>query len=239
MQETVEIDNGLSEKQLAGLELLRADFEPADIGRLPKPTKEQTEEKNRALKNKDWGALVRCKECTGYHVKGVVHLDYVGHAATTKRLLDVDPEWNWEPLAVDEFGLPKLTLDGLLWIRLNILGMSRLGVGDASGKSGGDAIKECIGDAIRNGAMRFGVALELWHKGEFATNYEESDQEEKESKTENKKPELLATNVPRWNEAIAAYLRDGNLDNVLPHVNISDENQALIKKQANEKIGDA
>jgi len=232
MQEEIEVPVGLSEKQLAGLLALRADFETADIGRLPKPTRPQTQ----AVKDKKWNECIRCKECGGFHHKDVVHLDYVGHAATTKRLLDVDPEWNWEPLALDEFGLPKLTHDGLLWIRLTILGMTRLGVGDASGKSGGDAIKECIGDAIRNAAMRFGVALELWHKGEFASNDEESEQGDNVSEAESKKVELLPTNVKRWDEAIAAYLRDGNLDKVLPHVYVSDENQALIKKQANKKI---
>jgi hypothetical protein len=30
-----------------------------------------------------------------------------------------------------------------------------------------DAVKELIGDAIRNGAMRFGVAGGLWSKGEW------------------------------------------------------------------------
>ena len=34
-------------------------------------------------------------------------------------------------------------------------------------KSGGDAMKEIIGDALRNAAMRFGAALDLWHKGEL------------------------------------------------------------------------
>lgn len=38
--------------------------------------------------------------------KGGVMLDYVGHAALTARLLDVDPEWSWEPCALDELGLP-------------------------------------------------------------------------------------------------------------------------------------
>jgi len=231
MQEEIEVPVGLSEKQIAGLSALRADFEPADIGRLPKPTRAQTQ----AFKDKKWDVCIRCKECGGYHHKDVVHLDYVGHAATTKRLLDVDPEWNWEPLAFDEFGLPKLTEDNLLWIRLSILGMTRLGVGDASGKSGGDAIKECIGDAIRNAAMRFGVALELWHKGEFASNDEESEQGDEESKAE-KKPELLPENKKVWARAIEAYSRDGNLDEVIKYMSISDENQALIKKQVNKKI---
>ncbi|RIH58094.1 hypothetical protein D3C59_37375 [Streptomyces sp. SHP22-7] len=41
-------------------------------------------------------------------------------------------------------------------------GMTRLGYGHAGDKTGGDAIKEIIGDAIRNAGMRFGMALDLW-----------------------------------------------------------------------------
>jgi hypothetical protein len=56
---------------------------------------------------------------------------------------------------------------GGLWIKLTVCGMTRIGFGDAPKKIGGDATKECIGDAIRNAAMRFGAALDLWHKGEL------------------------------------------------------------------------
>jgi hypothetical protein len=98
--------------------------------------------------------------------KGGVLLDYVGHAALTDRLLDADPEWNWEPLAVED-GLPKLDEAGGLWIRLTVCGLTRLGYGHAGGKTGGDAVKELIGDALRNAAMRFGAALDLWHKGDL------------------------------------------------------------------------
>lgn len=85
-------------------------------------------------------------------------LDYVGHAAVTDRLLEVDPGWHWEPLAYTAEGLPALDKAGNLWIRLTVGGMTRLGVGD------GKNAKEQIGDAIRNAAMRFGVALDLWSK---------------------------------------------------------------------------
>ena len=60
-------------------------------------------------------------------------------------------------LALDEHGLPAYQ-GGNLWIKLTICGTTRLGVGD------GKSLKECIGDAIRNAAMRFGVALDLWAK---------------------------------------------------------------------------
>ena len=92
--------------------------------------------------------------------KGGVQLDYVGHAVTTDRLLSVDPEWTWEPVAFDEQGLPAFQGRDL-WIKLTVCGVTRYGVGDGASK------KEAIGDAIRNAAMRFGVALDLWSKEEL------------------------------------------------------------------------
>lgn len=102
-----------------------------------------------------------------YLPKGGTRLAYVGHAALTNRLLDTDQEWSWEPLALDDRGLPAIDEDGGLWIRLTVCGVTRLGYGDAGQKKGGDAMKERIGDALRNAAMRFGAALDLWHKGEL------------------------------------------------------------------------
>jgi len=96
-----------------------------------------------------------------------VLLDFVGHAALTHRLLDADSEWNWEPLAMSEQGLPLRDEEGGLWIRLTVCGVTRLGYGHAGGTKGGDAVKELIGDALRNAAMRFGAALDLWHKGDL------------------------------------------------------------------------
>ena len=93
--------------------------------------------------------------------KGGVDLDYVGHAAVTDRLLNVDPEWDWEPLGVTPEGLPALDKEGNLWIRLTVCGVTRIGVGD------GATMKIRVGDALRNAAMRFGVALYLWTKDEL------------------------------------------------------------------------
>ena len=62
-------------------------------------------------------------------------------------------------------GFPVLDPAGGMWIKLTVCGVTRLGYGHAGDKEGGDAIKEIIGDALRNAAMRFGAALELWHKG--------------------------------------------------------------------------
>ena len=102
-----------------------------------------------------------------YLPKGGAKLAYVGHAALTDRLLDADPAWAWEPLAMAPNGLPVMDELGGMWIRLTVCGVTRLGYGHAGSKTGGDAIKEVIGDALRNAAMRFGAALDLWHKGEL------------------------------------------------------------------------
>lgn len=147
---------------------LREPFPANLISKLPKPTKKQTEEVRA-----NYQAGIRCEICGGWHHPNVVHLDYVGHAALTDRLLDVDPCWNWEPLAE---GVPVLDTCGGMWIKLTVCGLSRLGYGHATGKQGGDAIKEVIGDAIRNAAMRFGAALDLWHKGDLHAHHEDDSE---------------------------------------------------------------
>jgi hypothetical protein len=140
--------------QLERLGKLRAPFADGEISTLPKPY------------DKD-SPKGYCKECGKRHGLPAVHLEYVGHAALTARLLDVDLTWTWEPLAVDERGLPAFDKLGGLWIKLTVCGHTRLGYGDAQGKTGPNAVKEAIGDALRNAAMRFGAALDLWHKGDL------------------------------------------------------------------------
>jgi hypothetical protein len=140
----------MSEEQARAL---RAPFPENAIGKLPKPYKKESPKGN-------------CGECGGYHGLPAVHLDYVGHAAATDRLLQVDPTWTWEPFALTPEGLPALDQDGNLWIRLTVAGVTRPGVGD------GASMKERIGDAIRNSAMRFGVALDLWAKEDIAEQEE-------------------------------------------------------------------
>lgn len=145
--------------QIDGLKKLREPFAAHQISKLPKPFKKDSPKGN-------------CQECGGYHGLPAMHLDYVGHAALTDRLLDTDPAWAWEPVALGEDGLPKLDANGGLWIRLTVCGVTRLGYGDADGKTGPAAMKERIGDALRNAAMRFGAALDLWHKGDLHADEE-------------------------------------------------------------------
>lgn len=139
----------------AGLAKLREPFAENQINQLPKPYKAESPKG-------------RCAECGGWHGLPAAHLDYVGHAALTDRLLDADPEWTWEFVATEPTtGMPVFDQNGGLWIRLTVCGVTRLGYGDAQGKKGGNAVKEAIGDALRNAGMRFGAALELWHKGDL------------------------------------------------------------------------
>lgn len=91
-------------------------------------------------------------------------LSYVGHADVTERLLDVDPEWSWEPLGYDANGLPAFDEHGGLWIKLTVLGVTRIGYGEPQGRDEWDKRKGAIGNAIRVAAMRFGVGLQLWQK---------------------------------------------------------------------------
>ena len=142
-----------------GLELLREPFPENQINKLPKGTKSQNQCPD--------SEKINCKLCGGWHHPRVIHLDYVGHAALTDRLLNADQLWSWEPLALHE-GLPAFDKTGGLWIKLTVCGHTRLGYGHAessSYKEIGSREKEVIGDAIRNAAMRFGAALDLWHKG--------------------------------------------------------------------------
>jgi hypothetical protein len=157
--------NAQSKIEATGLAKLREPFPEHLISWLPKETRQQIDER----KGPDGHKFMafNCAQCGGHHHKNAVHLEYVGHAALTDRLLDVDPEWSWEPMGFTPEGLPAFDRNGGLWIKLTVLGMTRPGYGHAGDKSGGDAVKEIIGDALRNAAMRFGAALNLWHKGDL------------------------------------------------------------------------
>lgn len=148
---------------------LKRPFQKDEIEKLPKYVGKKVDGK---IPQTAYGL---CQECGKRHPLPAIHLDYVGHAGITDRLNEVDPEWNWEPLSFDQNGLPMFSRDGL-WIKLTVLGVTRYAFGDAQGKSGPNAVKEMIGDAIRNGAMRFGVGTYLWSKSEKAEHMREFDE---------------------------------------------------------------
>ena len=101
--------------------------------------------------------------------RGGTQLDYVGHAEVTKILLETDPLWTIEPAALDDAGLPAREKIGTMvqagfW--MTVLGHRRYCVGSVEDRKV-DIGKELVSDAIRNGAMRFGIALSLWSKEEW------------------------------------------------------------------------
>lgn len=98
--------------------------------------------------------------------------EYLSHAHVTKILCEHDPAWTWEPMGLDALGRPAVyTADGKpvgLWIKLTLHGVTRPGFGSCE-PSQREPMKVLISDAIRNAAMRFGIALALWSREEEAT----------------------------------------------------------------------
>lgn len=216
---------------ISKLKQLSEPFAEEDCGYKPKPSKNMKAEIDSKRVSAMW-----CEKCSQFHHPKAIHLKYVGHAAVTKRLLDVDPLWNWEPVSVDQFGKPVLDDLGGLWIKLTILGITRLGYGDAEGKQGADAIKEIIGDAIRNGAMRFGVATDLWHKGEFQKKDAEEELEQGQEAI-HYSDELFNQNFPEWERQIqVGGKKAGSIIAFLAKkgINLSD---AQVMKINNVEVG--
>lgn len=143
---------------LAAVPAKYAQPDPSTLAKLPKPTKRDNPKG-------------KCDVCGGYHGLPAVHLDYMGHADITLALIDVDPCWTWEPVAIDpETGGPVIATQGnrlVMWGWLIVHGVRRLCVGTCE-TSKGDPEKELIGDLLRNGAMRFGIATKLWSKSDSA-----------------------------------------------------------------------
>jgi len=99
--------------------------------------------------------------------KGGVELRYLSHIWVRKAFQDADPDWWWEPMGYDDRGQPVLERDSQgnpvgLWGWLYILGTKMPGYGSCEpGKR--DAVKELIGDFLRNSGMRL-VGGSLWVK---------------------------------------------------------------------------
>jgi hypothetical protein len=156
-----------------GLALLREPIPANLISKMAKGTKQQE-------KCAD-DMKVYCEDCRSRHALGMQHYDFVGHAATTHILLDADPAWEWKPFGLDSEGLPAFDASGGLWIWLTVCSVTRPGYGNAPKRANaapGDREKEVIGDALRNAAMRFGLALDLWTKADLRADPEDDDEGE-------------------------------------------------------------
>jgi len=100
--------------------------------------------------------------------KGGTQLDFVGHADITRILIEIDPTWRLVPIAWEN-GRPAMNVVNdmaTMWFELTLLGTSRLAIGTAKANAF-DLDKQLYGDALRNGAMRFGISLNLWTKNEW------------------------------------------------------------------------
>lgn len=136
---------------------LRAIFPEDAVDKLPRYAGKRNTPKNERKAGK-------CEACDGFHQLPAVHLDYVGHAHLTRRLIEVDRFWTWRPMfGPAAEGSPHGDTTKM-WAWITIVGVTRPCFGDVD-PTKNDLEKEVIGDLIRNGAMRYGVALEHWEKG--------------------------------------------------------------------------
>lgn len=100
--------------------------------------------------------------------KGGIQLDFVGHADITRILIEIDPHWRLVPIAWEN-GRPAVNIVNdmaTMWFEMTLLGQARLAIGTAKANSP-DLDKILFGDALRNGAMRYGIGLSLWTKQEW------------------------------------------------------------------------
>lgn len=151
---------------------------PAELlSKLPKPTSRENTKGH-------------CSECGGWHGLPAVHLDYMGHADVTLALIEIDPTfdygWITDPdgaMIIREQG-KRLVLEG--WLQVH--GVKRLCVGTCdAGKM--EPEKELIGDLLRNGAMRFGVATGLWSKSDAHESQDAPEQRRARRSTRKTEPD--------------------------------------------------
>lgn len=184
--------------------------------------------------------------------KNGVRLDYVGHAEITKILIEIDPEWSWQPVAWEN-GRPathtqlgKITKrDGTvlefptvsMWGHLTLLGVTRVAVGSVDAHKA-DLDKELVSDFLRNAAMRFGIALALWTKG--TSNLQQVVNAHRQEtnapavpmrQPANPRTQALSANATdKPSEAQLKYLRGLNWEGPVPETKA--ECTALIKRLA-------
>ena len=154
-------------EQIEALHKLREPFATQEIRHRPQPYCKACSDTKGWPKVCQRHSEIRCERCKTKVTEAHICLRFVGHAEATNRLLNTDPFWDWEPLALDQVGLPQYDGNRGMWIRLTVCGVTRIGYGDAGTKTGANAVKEIIGDAIRNAGMRFGMALNLWTSSEL------------------------------------------------------------------------
>ena len=156
--------------------------------------------------------------------KGGTKLDFVGHADITRILIEIDPYWSWEPCGWVQ-GRPAIHVENgtaTMWGWLTVHGKEMLGVGSVKADKS-DYEKELIGDFLRNSSMRYGIALSLWSKSQFASLADDKPQPAKPAP----KP-ALPDDSPLSEDQINAFNK-ACVDN--------DLNPMTIYKDANVRFG--
>lgn len=149
--------------------VLMADFTGEQIGHKPATWCRNCAAMVRNKTGKSCGEhqVIKCQKCKTSITSAHTCLDFVGHADVRARLCEADPEWTWAPYDFPGSGSLILS-DGHpvgLWITLTVGGVSKPGYGSVD-KGKPEAMKELIGDALRNAGLSFGIAWKLWAKGE-------------------------------------------------------------------------
>lgn len=162
--------------------------------------------------------------------KGNTRLDYMGHAAVTRALIEVDPEWNWGlgwadgEGHIDAFAMTNPAQPTVMLGTLTVLGVTRQCVGTVDRWKGPDTFKELIGDLLRNGAMRFGIGTALWSKSQWEALPESSDGGEGTATPRAGAPSDTTVSKPTW-EQVKQRIQ----------VELSEHEAELLKAWAHEK----
>ncbi|AOY72015.1 hypothetical protein ARZXY2_2484 [Arthrobacter sp. ZXY-2] len=233
-QETVTLPDGrvmAADDYAARLELLAKPFAPDEIEKLPKQVRKNDDDRGKCERGSRYSADGYF--CGGWHARSM-HLDYVGHAGITDRLNAVDPLWHWEPFALTPAGTPLLS-DGGMWGRMTVLGVTRIGFGDPGRNSGPNAIKETIGDFIRNAAMRFGVGTYLWSKSEAAAAKKIAEEDHDDAPQQRPTQQSPGVN---WGESLEQAKGDAqrlaSLRNMAAQAGAPDHYMAAVDKAIQE-----
>jgi len=122
--------------------------------------------------------------------KGFGDIDYVEHTQVTQKLIAVSPDWNFnidqylEDTVEDVNGLQRTFITGAqvtITMKVDNEYVSRTEVGMCDKPffhndpnkvhNNGQRAKECVSDAIKRCAMRFGVGIELYDTDAWISDY--------------------------------------------------------------------
>tara|TARA_R100001460_G_scaffold8200_3_gene20425 strand:+ start:4530 stop:5054 length:525 start_codon:yes stop_codon:yes gene_type:complete len=126
--------------------------------------------------------------------KGFGNIDYVEHTQVTQKLIAVSPDWNFniekylEDTVEDMNGIQRTFITGAqvsitMKIDNEYITRSEVGMCDKAFfhsdpnkvHNNGQRAKECVSDAIKRCAMRFGVGLELYDTDAWLSEYLEKE----------------------------------------------------------------